>query len=831
MGPVATIPNPNWPLTVTQVAFNAGLNFAGPPTWTDLTSRMWSFGCGRGRQYELDQVQAGLGRVVLADRDEYLNPANTSSPYSPNVLPYRQIMMQAQWPPAPVGAATNLLSGQGIDPSFESYPAASSLPWVLTSGTGVTPTVVAANPQQGTKSLTYNVAAGGGTSGVGLAVTCIPGQQYTSSLYVRQVAANTTQVFINAGPAGSTTTTTGAYVRLTLTWTATQPTHQLWVASFGTSLSGAVNVDAIQHEPGAAVTAFATSGPTIYGVHRGFVERWPSRWNHNGMYGYAEITTVDGFAALAANKLHTEYRNMLLAKKPSLWWTLSDGSDATAWAETSGNNGPALTRQDLPGDPAAGPINPVTFTSGTDVSIAGDPGATGVTISYADGAEQHPITTIQTGQNGKPKIRVNATGTVAAFSVALWASWAPMFTNTAGYFLTMFDDAYTCAFDLGWNRNVGGGGMFRPQIETLAGTFGPATYDVTAYSDNKPHLIVATVDIAVAGTTVKLYIDGTLVATSPADPNPALHKQPNPYTQIILGALATPSTGHTYAGLPGAVYNNLAIWGARALSAQDVTDLWTASKGYPDETSGARIGRYLGGNYNGPIAIDTGQSTMGVSNLAEDTGLLDACQAVTLSENGNFWVDGDGTLTFVARTRRYLATTSQFTFGEQENPYEDDIAYDYDATLIYNDVSVQQSAGTNAAAFDATSQTNYGPRSYQRQTNVASGLETIDAATWILATHKDPHQRISTLTIKPSHNPTLWPVALGAEIGQRVTVKRRTTAGLTMSADYFIEQISHSQKPDEWTVSFQMSPAIGYQVGLFNDATYGQFNSTLIFGY
>jgi hypothetical protein len=349
-------------------------------------------------------------------------------------------------------------------------------------------------------------------------------------------------------------------------------------------------------------------------------------------------------------------------------------------------------------------------------------------------------------------------------------------------------------------------------------------------ADGKTHLLIGTISQDATNTTLTLYLDGVQVSTktnSTAAKGGFLQAQAN---NLFVGGWDDGAAQFT--NIVKGTISHVGMWN-RVLSGGELADLYQAFLGYPNETSGTRISRYLSGNYLGPAIVDSGQSVMGPDNLAEGTLLLDACQNVTLSENGNFWVDGNGNLTFAARTRRYLATSSTATFGENagENPYENDVAFDFDATLVYNDIEVQQTGGIKATAANTASQNAYGPRSYQREINVASSLETQDAANWILYTHKDPAQRIANLVIKPSSNPALWPMALGAEIGQRVTVKRRTTAGLTMSTDYFIEQVSHNRKPDEWTVSFQMSPTAPSQVWILGDATYSVLDSTTLLAY
>lgn len=83
---IASIPNIFY-----EFSFNADPNQATvPPYWSDLSSRVqYGWTLTRGRQYELDTNEAGLWQVELANTDGALDPGNSSSPYAPNVLPYR----------------------------------------------------------------------------------------------------------------------------------------------------------------------------------------------------------------------------------------------------------------------------------------------------------------------------------------------------------------------------------------------------------------------------------------------------------------------------------------------------------------------------------------------------------------------------------------------------------------------------------------------------------------------------------------------------------------------------------------------------------------------
>ena len=806
--------NVNWPLTVTNVAFVGDpFDANATPTYTDISKRAREFTASSGRQYELDTVQAGEATYVLRDDDEALNPSNPASTYYPNVRPYRQIREQAMWPPTPVGGAVNLLVGQispTIDPTFESYTNGASLSWVLTVGAGVSPTVSTSNPQQGTKSLQYTVTSGGGENGAGFTVTTIPGQQYTASLYLRQTAANTSQIFVNGGAAGTSTSVTGSYQRLTVTFTATSTSHQIWVASFTTPNTGTVNLDALQVEPGTLASTFSSaSGPVIYGMFGGFVERWPSKWNHKGTFGVAEITAVDGFAILSQQFLQTEYTNAVLAKTPAYYWRLNEPAGATTFAETSGNLGPSLIRYDSKYGAAA------TFTTGSSTAIAGDPSGAGVLVHSGATTSNSPLTIIQTGLFGTSAPVAIASATTP-WSIT-WAWWIKHDTQAPSTGSPIFGRSTDSTItDQGgfWQVVSGSPSTMFWGLTSVTDTWG---------GDGKFHLFIG-VRTASGGNLVDtLYVDGTQVATTTTPGTFAFGVN----TLIELGADI--NLGFSRPGLVNATYAHLAIWN-RALTTGEITDLWNAGQGYPSEGSGARVTRYLGYNWTGATAIDTGLSTMGVSTLANDTSILDAVLGVTQAENGVSFVDGSGSITFYSRNRRYLNLTPKWSFGETGSPYEDDIAFDYDPTLVFNDVRITRSGGVTAVggtlAAQQTSIKRYGKRSQAITVNIASDAEAQDHANWIFYGHADPIQRVATLTLKPSANTALWPVCLGLKIGDRATVRRQTTAGYTMNADYFVERIEQHRKPGEWTFSLQLSPAATQlQPGILDDTTYGRWGS------
>jgi hypothetical protein len=57
------------------------------PVWTNISTYGHSFTWQRGRQNELNQIQAGTATLTVHDPRSYFDPDNTSSPFYPNVKP------------------------------------------------------------------------------------------------------------------------------------------------------------------------------------------------------------------------------------------------------------------------------------------------------------------------------------------------------------------------------------------------------------------------------------------------------------------------------------------------------------------------------------------------------------------------------------------------------------------------------------------------------------------------------------------------------------------------------------------------------------------------
>lgn len=651
--------------------------------------------------------------------------------------------------------------------------------------------------------------------------------------------------------------------RFAVTFTATQPTHTFAVQTISTASTTptVMALDNAQLEQAASASAFSTTGGSvIYPIMRNFIERWPRKWSSAGREGYVEAPCVDGFGAVNAIAFQTEYREAILTLSPDYYWPLSDPAGSLVYVPINSTVANQLLVNTY-SKYGAGTL-PV---AGTAAGIVGDPGGTGVkmVVGTPAGTFEQAMTIIGCGAQstvaGFPFPPV--IGTAWAASVSIWVTGA----STPGFPATLlgcFDNyltnpppgvvAYTPL--LIWLTS--GLTPGRPQFQIYnyaAGTtyFATAGSAVASIYDGLPHLIVATVEQTNgANTILTLYLDGVLVDTVTVTTASLGGMLGGPGKTFQIGGTIDP---YGSAETVNATVSHVALW-TRVLSATEVADLWRAgSTGYSGETSGARITRHLArGGYTGSTRISTGQSTMEAPTWTGAINLLTDSQDTTVAEQGTLWMAPDGAFVFESRNDRFLRLTSKYTLGENqaggEYPYLEDVEFDFDPNFVYADVRVTRNGGGTAVGGLApdiiAAEKRYFPRSFQANMDVQTDTQAQDTADWIFNTHKAASLRVASITLDPAANLALWSVALGFEIGMRITVIRRAAAanngaGLTVQGDFFVEQITHdnvNMAAGTWTTTLYVSPigaapGVTFQPWILENATYGVLDSTTVLAF
>lgn len=252
------------------------------------------------------------------------------------------------------------------------------------------------------------------------------------------------------------------------------------------------------------------------------------------------------------------------------------------------------------------------------------------------------------------------------------------------------------------------------------------------------------------------------------------------------------------------------------------------------EDSGARVADVLAFiGYTGATNLETGNSEI-VGDFMSGSA-LSHLQDVELTENGMLFTARDGTLTFQNRHHRILLeTTSHGIIGDGGSS---EIGYSstdpaYDTTYIYNDVTATNVDGAPANSTDATSQAQYWKRSLQRSLLISDMNETQSCADFLRNRYAQPSLRFPTITINPASNPSLaWPVILGLELSNRVTVTRRPPHGGLIAFDCYVEGVAHTITPQGWQVVLNLSPVSNQSYWILGDAVNGVLGSTTVPAY
>jgi hypothetical protein len=798
-------------------------------------------GTNRGRQYEVDQVRSGTVNTTWVNKDGALDPANTSGPWYGHIQLFAPYRLRAQWPPT-VNLLTQVQATGGDQGGYSAgtIPAAAAIHSDTdTSGGSITASGTA---WQGATVLQFTVPS---TTASGAAICYTaqpavePGLTYSQQLRVRDVTASTSvqaQAYITwwtaAGAvisttAGGSSTLTGsataAWTQLTVTGTA-PATAAYWTlgarlaaTSPGSSIS--VQVDGWQLEQGSAPTTWVAPN-TWYPVFGGFAERYPQAWSASGTYGTVSPTIYDAFALLSQHVLRDPLTEEIDSRSPRFLYALGDPQDSGQVADSIGNM-PAASI-------AISKYGAGSLTLGTQITAASAAGMyAGSTGTVGAFANPNPGTSTLSAATyvdlHSAGIKGPAGGTWSRMIAFRYTATAPTVGNWAVLWAGLGSNFAVLP--------VPGGSQVIAYIDHSGHVNTVATDDNSAggtLTDTSINVVDSNWHLVIWGATNGYHfmsVDGNYTLSASAYATQSTLAVDN------IGAFVDVSAGRgTYYNLQGNL--SFATEWPTFLGATDCSTIYTAWRtAFAGESSGTRYARILGwAGYTGATDLQTGVTTsMGsaVNVAAQDA--LTALQAVVDTENGTHYVARDGTITFRSRGDRYNKLTPVYVFGENaadgEIPYEG-LTPDYDATHVANQVVItQQSTSQTFTAQNTASSNAYGPRTLTRTVNVTTGQECQDAANYLLSRYAQPSQRIASLLLHPSANPTvLWPVCLALEIGTRVRVMRRPPSpAAAITVDCFVESLvwRFDDKGEAW-LTLQCSPVDTTPYGIF-----ASFHTTL----
>lgn len=261
----------------------------------------------------------------------------------------------------------------------------------------------------------------------------------------------------------------------------------------------------------------------------------------------------------------------------------------------------------------------------------------------------------------------------------------------------------------------------------------------------------------------------------------------------------------------------------RLLTLAGITSVSSATAG---QTTGTRIGKILDQvNYPASMrAIQTGSTTVQADTGTLRTALA-AIQNCEFSEQGAFYIDGQGYATFLSRQ------TVQAAAGQPTTNFANDgsgISYfdfnpAFDDKLIINQATITRVGGTAQTSIDSNSITKYFPHSVNYDNlMVQTDTDAMNIAKAYVATRAETTQRIDSLTLDlttPNYDAGIQ-AALGMDYFSNVNFKNIGQGGTTINKTLQVVGVAHDITPTSWKTTFTLSEPL-IDAFILNSSQYG----------
>lgn len=567
----------------------------------------------------------------------------------------------------------------------------------------------------------------------------------------------------------------------------------------GSSAVGAYNVQV--YNP---VRVTALWQGKVYGIYRGFMERWPQTWI-DAHYGLVPAIGVDAWA-MYVTELRSIVQNEFLLDAPFGYWPLGDAKGNSSAVNLGISHGqyPLKSTPSLIGVAASATVS---FGSNA-MPLVGDSGTCwevkGLTSSQSNNGWN-----LQYGGPFLPPLIVNPTivwrafpeytgpapvpGNRLAIMTMVGASNQPM--------LSVWMDDGTGIHVTTWNGATGA-----QTDHTPSSSFG--------YSFNAQYFLNMT------PSTFTLYLGGsdTLTGTESFEQN---------WANVTFNGRIDNFNHGQYGNL---AVTEIAIFDRPVDYSRFVTYNFSAVNGMANDAGDWRVSRFLSYiNWSTPAKIYTDNSDQRMSGATDIAGqdVATAINNIAQTEAAFNWVDRNGYVTY--RTRSHvLDRPVQATFGENtaagEIPYLVTVELDYDPQYIQNDIQIthlgtpafsstgEASSASSSVQINITNQssiTQFSDRSLQLTSYFNTVAQSINLANWLLNQYSYPHMRVAQVEITPGSNPTTFTKLLNLEIGDRVILNRRPIgANNVISLNVMIIGIHHDieWKSGKWVMKFDLMP-------------------------
>ena len=512
-------------------------------------------------------------------------------------------------------------------------------------------------------------------------------------------------------------------------------------------------------QPEKVIQIGASWAGTFYPIWTGYVDDWPQSWP-GFEEGEVALVATDLFKSLAIKRVDgAAYANRVLADGATAYWRLQDPVGATAVLDSSGNNRTAIVSGNVTLD-----------ITGAFLWAS----STAAELTPAAGSTPYGVLTI-------PDVGLGSSPT--GISTDFWIQTTATSTLFMGAGLPILE--------------VTAGGV----LLSILGT-GPVSLTGThVINDGNWHHI--TIAMGVGSGGCQQYVDGVLDASSATTPTFGL-----------------PMYGQVAANGGTITIEELAFYPVQLSSSQAAAH---AAAGRWQAQYTGQMFNLVCDNVGVPASlrsVDTGRTYCQADTQDEtQTKALSFLQKLEQTEQGQCYVNAGGSLVFEDRYHRYENpnASSVATFGDGGSAYPSEIPYalggvvlNFDRAELFNDVQVTRRNGSLQEAVNNASVTEYTNRTMPGLSDLmmATDLDAFYCAQWVLSGTAYPQLRVGNLILDPTVDARLWPLVLGLEIGNVVTVNKHNIpgGGSPVSLIVRVEGIEHQvDPPRSWKTTVHLS--------------------------
>lgn len=772
-----------------ELAFESDPSDGAYTPWTDVTMDVRTEGhhSRRGRTETTTRYDTGTYNATLRNESGNYSPSNSFGIYYPNLVPRRPLRFMGEYPWFSQYA-------QYIQGIFNS----ATITW---TGTNATLAQVGSPNYLGMGAMRMTASSAADMSARSTAFNVTPGQIWATS--ARYWAATTgrgirtdiqwrdsgNNVLSTTAGTSWTSTTGGGWVRAGCVGTAPGSSAFAYVVVnvIGPANAEVHYIDAVPVEQ--SVAGFEGQYP----LYQGYVDSFQQRFD--GFERLVVVTASDAFKFFGSIDLQINDWQDAVAGGATDIWRMDESYGDLVQDITTGEPSVNLLEINRPG------VYKVdgTIKFNQPGYKTGDDGGIEVDMSDAN----------DSGGWTAPLIAIRATTGVFSVGFAWKAYNELLLPPTIPYPELKFEitESSNHVFSI---QLVFGSPTTQVKVRTKTpGNSSELVIDqaVSGLYTNAWHRLFVT--RASNGTTLKLYIDNTLIATGTATAATNIQVFPAATSVLYYSSLNTPTGIRTFMD---ELETATAEYSASQINDREV--LYNAARS--QDRMAQLIGRSAFPTTFTDLDADSGSTYIQpLGSKGSSFNLLDYLQLIQDTEGGQFFISSSGDARLITKAfgegSPYNTSQATFGIGGGEYPYEEAVPVD-DDTMLWNQVEITTVGGGSVVSNDPTSITRYFLSEYPSGRGLLfnNDITAMTArANALVARYKDPKTRLNVMRVFPGEDPAIWKLIFTLDIWSRITVKvlNPGAPGTPQSYVAQIVGIDHDVTRGEWYTTYHLSVA------------------------